>query len=247
MFIWPSRWRGWGGAALTSFDWVWGWAAFDLIYRVGMGIIAGIGTGWAMSRISYSRLGDASTGGWNAMVLILAATLVSYGLAEAVDGYGFLAVFLAARTGRAVSMARGDHTYERAVHHGADPLESILLVLLLLWFGMFIGAGALEGWRWSELGFAVALIFVLRPLVGWLSLRLYHCKDLEAWRVAFFGIRGMGSVFYIAYAQNHADFSDIDAIWRIAAITILLSIVVHGFAANVLLPKGEPERHPAHG
>ena len=58
----------------------------------------------------------------------------------------------------------------------------------------------------------------------------------------------MGSIFYIAYAQNHAEFADIDAVWRIAACVIVASIVVHGFGANFAVgapgPEGDVEMHP---
>ena len=180
--------------------------------------------------------------------MVLSATLLAYGLVEAVDGYGFLAVFACARAGRAATRGTDNEGYERFVHHGADQLESILLVLLLLWFGTFVGGGGLAGLTWAELGFALALILVVRPAAGLLSLVAYPCERLEAGKVAFFGVRGMGSIFYIAYAQNHAEFGDIDAVWRIAAIVVVTSIVVHGFAANFAIgPKGaegDVELHP---
>ena len=74
------------------------------------------------------------------------------------------------------------------------------------------------------------------------------CERMSRRNVAFFGIRGMGSVFYIAYAQSHADFVGIDIVWRIAAVTIILSILIHGYAANLVLEKetelGNPHPHP---
>ena len=229
-------------------DWFWGWVSFDLAYRVGMGIVGGLVCGWLVTKVTFSELGDARNGAWNSIVMVLSATLLSYGLVEAVDGYGFLAVFVCARAGRMLTREHGPQGYERFVHHGADQLESILLALLLLWFGTFVGAGGLSGTRWEEVAFAVALIFVVRPVAGWLSLRFYDCPNVEARKIAFFGVRGMGSIFYIAYAQNHAQFDDIDTIWRVASLVIALSILVHGFAAKFVLdpeePEGDVELHP---
>ena len=229
-------------------DWFGSWVAFDLLYRLAAGWLGGLAVGWCMSRIAFSRFGDAGNGAWNSVVMVLSATLLSYGLVEAVDGYGFLAVFACARAGRASTRGTPNEGYERFVHHGADQIESILLALLLLWFGSFAGGGGLSGLRWAELGFALALILVARPAAGLVSLVAYPCKRLEAGKVAFFGVRGMGSIFYIAYAQNHAEFADIDAVWRIAAIVIVVSIVVHGFGANFAIgaPEGEGdvEMHP---
>jgi NhaP-type Na+/H+ or K+/H+ antiporter len=103
---------------------------------------------------------------------------------------------------------------------------------------VFAASGALVGLRWQEVAFAAVLIFLLRPGAGWLALLGHRSRRMPRWAVAFFGIRGMGSVFYIAYAQNHAEFADIDAIWRIAVVTIVGSILAHGYAANFLLSDG---------
>lgn len=237
---------GWTAGGVP--DWFVGWLGFDLAYRVAVGWIAGTAVGWAISRIAFSRFGDGATGAWNAVVMILAATLLSYGLTEALDGYGFLAVFAAARAGRARTRGTANEGYERFVHHGADQLESIMLAILLLWFGAFVASGALAGVTWAELGLALALILVVRPAAGLLSLIRYPCKRLEAGKVAFFGVRGMGSIFYIAYAQTHAEFEGIDVVWRVAALVILASMVVHGFGANFAVqaeePEGDVEMHP---
>ena len=228
--------------------WLWDWFTFDLLYRVSAGILAGFIVGWAVTKVAFSGLGDARNGAWNSIVMVLAATLISYGFAEAVDGYGFLAVFVTARAGRMLNRYEGPQGYERFVHHGADQLESILLALLLLWFGMFVGGGGLAGTRWQEVAFAVALIFVVRPLTGRIGLTRMDCPNDEAWKVSFFGVRGMGSIFYIAYAQNHAEFVDIEMVWRVAALVIALSILVHGFASKVAFDEkdegGDVELHP---
>ena len=239
-----------GVAQATSGEaWLWGWLSFDLAYRVVMGIVVGWGVGWAFSKIVLSPVGDGGQGAWNAVVTVLAVTLLAYGLTEAVDGYGFLAAFFAARAGRSMSRGTEQDGYTKFVHHGADQLEAILLALLLLWLGTFVGSGALSGLRWQEVAFALAMIFVLRPLAGLVGLIGHRCARAPRLAVAFFGIRGMGSVFYLAYAQNHAQFADIEALWRIAAVTIVASILIHGYAANFLLGDEEEtigEVHPSH-
>ncbi|WP_316015119.1 cation:proton antiporter [Roseobacter sp. HKCCA0434] len=232
-------------AAQGGGAWFVDWLGYDVLYRIAVGVAVGYATGAIISRLAMSRYGDAHQGAWNSIVMILGATMVSYGVTEAVDGYGFLAVFFATRAGRANTRGTENEGYEKYVHHGADQLESILLVLLLIWFGSFVAGGGLAGLRAGEVAVAVLLLFVIRPLAGWIAMLGYRCERVEAHKIAFFGIRGMGSVFYIAYAQNHGQFADIDSIWRIAAVTILGSIVVHGFAANFMLPGEEDDEvHP---
>ena len=226
--------------------WLWNWLTFDLAYRVTAGILIGYAVGYCITRVVLSPIGDGNQGAWNAVVVILSATMLSYGIAEAVDGYGFLAVFFATRAGRSHTRDTEHEGYEKYVHHGAEQLEAILLAVLLLWLGTFIGAGALSGLTWMEVAFALGLILIIRPLGGMVALLFLNCGRMNRRKVAFFGIRGMGSVFYIAYAQSHAEFAEIDAIWRIAALTILLSVLIHGYAANFLLREDDEfgDLHP---
>ena len=242
---------GWATAPVGAFglpEWFAAWLGFDFAYRVAIGVLGGFLVGWIVSKIVTSPVGDSQNGAWNAIVTVLASTLLAYGLVEAIDGYGFLAVFFAARAGRAYTKDTSAEGYEKFVHHGADQLESILLALLLLWFGTFLWAGGLDGITWAEIGFAAALIFVIRPIGGALSMLAVDCPNLEKAKVAFFGVRGMGSIFYIAYAQNHAEFADIEAVWRIAALVIVASIAIHGYGANFIIgprePEGDVDLHP---
>jgi NhaP-type Na+/H+ or K+/H+ antiporter len=221
--------------AVEGEAWLWRWLSFDVGWRVAAGVLVGYAVGLGISRVIFSPIGDGAQGAWNAVVVILSATMISYGLTEAVDGYGFLAVFCAVRAGRSNTRGTENEGYERFVHHGAEQLEAILLALLLLWLGTFAAGGLLAGLRWEEVGFALALVMVVRPLAGALALVGHHGSRVRRGAVAFFGIRGMGSVFYIAYGQNHAEFADIDAVWRVAVVTILASILIHGYAANLFL------------
>lgn len=141
-------------------QWIWGWFGYDLLYRVIAGWCIGHAIGHVISKVIYSRFGDASHGGWNAMLVVLAATLISYGITETFDAYGFLAVFAAARAGRANSRGTEKSRYEKYVHHGADQLESILLALMLLWFGMFIASGGLAGLTWVEVALALVILLL---------------------------------------------------------------------------------------
>lgn len=225
-------------------SWGWEWLGWDLAYRVVAGYAVGMASGAVMGRFLYSRFGDARLGAWNALIVVLAATFIAYGLSEAVKGYGFLAVFAAARAGRAYGVKQ-EGEYERFVHRDADQLESVLLVLLLVWFGMLLVSGVMAGLIWQEVAIALILLLILRPLSGMAAMIGIACDDMSRWKVAFFGIRGMGTVFYIAYAQNHGAFESIDTVWRVAAVTILASIILHGFAANfVFAPENDDALHP---
>lgn len=211
------------------------WFAYDLVYRVGVGAVVGMAVGWAMSSIVYSGIGDAKTEQNNSGLTLMAATFISYGVTEMVSGYGFLAVFIAARAARHYARVHHEEGYEEQPHHFADQVEGLLMALLLLWFGALLVNGTLTAASPTEWAFAALLVFGARPIAGLLALIGRPCTWLERGAIAFFGIRGMGSVFYLAYGQNHAEFAQMDTAWRVAALTILISIIVHGASAPVIV------------
>ena len=53
--------------------------------------------------------------------------------------------------------------------------------------------------------------------------------------VAFYGVRGVGSIYYLGYAAGQADFTKIDALWALIAFTILGSTLIHGFTAGSMV------------
>ncbi|MEM7728156.1 MAG: cation:proton antiporter [Pseudomonadota bacterium] len=245
----------WAAIALAAgtFDWT-SFLAYDVLYRVGMGIAVGWGVGWVLTQLVFSGVGDAANERSRPLIVMLAATLIAYGLAEFIHAYGFLSVFIAARSGRRHDRdhevrSRDDEAYATEAHESADQLEGIMMVILLLWFGTFVAAELWHQWRWSDLLIALALLFVVRPLAGWLAMVGYGADARERFKMAFFGIRGMGTIFYIAYAQTHAPFDDIDAVWRIAGLCILISVLMHESLAgwlfnrsHVSIPAGASSR-----
>jgi NhaP-type Na+/H+ or K+/H+ antiporter len=57
----------------------------------------------------------------------------------------------------------------------------------------------------------------------------------ERMAVGFFGVRGIGSVYYLAYADGQARFDEMPAMWSTVAFTIALSILVHGLSATPVM------------
>ncbi|MDW4497206.1 cation:proton antiporter [Sulfitobacter sp. D35] len=213
------------------------WVLRDLFWRIAAALAVGCGVGWCVGTFTLSRWGDRATGGRNAGLVFLGATFLAYGATEAIDGYGFLAVFLASRVGRGVGRGDSGDAYVIKPHEIGEQFERILLAVLLLWLGGFAVSGLMAETRWSEVAIAVALTFVVRPVAGWIGLICTRGTRFERLTIAFFGIRGMGSFFYIAYAAAHAEFAQIDSVWRIAVIAVLISIFVHGMLAPIVMQR----------
>ncbi|WP_238433305.1 hypothetical protein [Micromonospora tarensis] len=50
-----------------------------------------------------------------------------------------------------------------------------------------------------------------------------------------FGIRGVGSFYYLAYATTKADFPQAELLWATVGLVVLVSVVVHGITATPVM------------
>ena len=137
----------------------------------------------------------------------------------------------------ALRNAEGSHDYHREMHGVVERLERLLTLLVLLCLGMAMTRGLLDALDWRGVLAGMALILAVRPLSGVISLmpfaRSGHGMDnRERLVTAFFGVRGVGSLFYLAYAAGEADFADLRWLWATVSFTIGLSVVVHGVLAK---------------
>jgi NhaP-type Na+/H+ or K+/H+ antiporter len=160
-------------------------------------------------------------------------TCLAYGVAEMAKGYGFLAVFVAALALR--SAERGSD-YHQKLHDFAEELERLLMmVLLVLLGGAITGGGLFRALTWQGVAFALIALFVVRPLSGWIGLAGTGCPPAERAVVSFFGIRGLGSVYYLAFALQAAAFEAPDLLWSTMGLTIVISIVLHGMTVTPVM------------
>jgi NhaP-type Na+/H+ or K+/H+ antiporter len=147
-----------------------------------------------------------------------------------VKGYGFLAVFVAALALRATEP---EHDYHQKLHDFAEELERLMMmVLLVLLGGAMTGGDLLAALTWQAAAFGLLALFVVRPLAGWIGLIGTDPPFGEKAAISFFGIRGIGSIYYLAYALQHAKFDTGHLLWSTAGFIILVSIVLHGITVT---------------
>lgn len=204
--------------------------------KVGWKLLAGLGAGLLIgkvlghllfrSRRGLSKLGDG--------LIALAATLIAYAAAELIHGYGFLAVFVCAVTIRA---SERDHDFHQEMHDFSDQIERLLMMLLLVLFGGALANGLLSSLTWTDALIGLVVVFVVRPVAGLIAMTGSGQPWRERLLLAFLGIRGVGSVYYLAYGINHGDFGDSERIWAVVGFIILVSILVHGVTATPLLAR----------
>jgi NhaP-type Na+/H+ or K+/H+ antiporter len=213
--------------------WLGDWLLKDVLYKCAVGVVGGLLVGRLLGRLFFRARSEALRMARHAEgFLALAATFLAYGLVEVAGGYGFLAVFVAAR---AIRAGERSHEYHQVLHDFAEQTERLLTVMLLLLFGGAVVGGLLAPLTWPAAAAGLALVFVIRPAAGWLSLRGAPGTPAEHWVIAFFGIRGIGSFYYVSYALTHTDLPRSDLLWAMVGLVVITSVLVHGIAATPVM------------
>lgn len=208
------------------------WLWYDLLYEISVGVIVGWIWGRLLAllivRLPLKIKIKPEVYGF----VVLAVTLITYGVTELIHGFGFLAVFVAAITVRSVNR---DHEFHLRMHDFSDQIERLFIVVLLMLFGGAIGNGLLNALTWPDAALGLALLFIVRPLIGVVTLVGTRASWAERWVISAFGIRGIGSIFYIAYALKEAAFPEPQRLWSLVGFVILVSIVLHGILATPVM------------
>ncbi|MET0727360.1 MAG: cation:proton antiporter [Acidimicrobiales bacterium] len=226
-------------AAAAGGSWTLGWVVEDVVVKLAVGLLVGLLGGRALAWVAF-RSSPATAFARSAdSIVALGATLTVYAAAELAHGYGFLAVFVAALVLRD---AERDHEYHQVLHEFAEAIERIGSVVLLLLLGGAIARGALAPLELRDAALAVGLVVVVRPVAGWLALLGTSPSRHERAVIAIFGIRGMGSVYYLAHATGQEHFADADRLWAITLASIVASITLHGITAGAALWRADLER-----
>jgi NhaP-type Na+/H+ or K+/H+ antiporter len=201
----------------------------DLAYGVVVGLVLGLGTARLIT--SGSRRRWIIAGGRR--LATLAAALGSFALAVAVDGNGFIAAFVAG-----IALGAGLPKDVADVHEVAE-LPELLgeLLALAVWFlfGAAFVPVALDHLSASTLAYALLSLTVVRMVPVAIALL---GAGLDGWTVGFvgwFGPRGLASVVFALLAIEELGESPIvDEAIAVVALTVLLSVVLHGVSAGPL-------------
>lgn len=237
-----------GGFALTDTG---TWLGWYVAGKIVIGVLVGLGAGWLLGRQAFRARADSlRLADHGEPLLALAGLLATYGATELIGGYGFLAVFACAMSLRATESR---HSYQRAMHALVERLERLITLLVLLVLGMAMTRGLLSHLDWRGVVLGVALVLVVRPLAGYAALSTFPRAERldggldrgERVAVAFFGVRGVGSLFYLAYATSHHDVPGESWLWSTVAFTVVLSVLLHGVTATPAMSRLDARRAAA--
>ncbi|OZA04651.1 MAG: sodium:proton antiporter [Methylophilaceae bacterium 17-44-8] len=243
---------------IGEFGWKWllidvAWATLAaVLIGVAGGIMVGVSVWKLRRRQSKHDVLDDLVG--------LGLISIVYGLSLLLNAWGFLAVFFAAVALRHTELklaqnigvnpkqlGEGEEQPVKIDNDSPDPpsivsTESLIfkehlerlseLLLVLLVGGMLI----FDFWNWRTLSLATFLFFLARPLS--VLIGLIHTDTSWGIRgsIAWFGVRGIGSIYYLMYAIQHGVPEALarDLI-QLTLIVIALSIVLHGISVKPIL------------
>lgn len=212
---------------------LWHWFTFDLIWKITAGIVVGAIIGHLCAVLIFRFAAtDPVTDGFVAIAL----TLVVYGITELAKGYGFIGVFVAAVMFRRFER---NHDYHKTLHSFSEQMEQLFLAALLILFGLSISHGLFSVLTWPGIILGLVLLLVIRPVTGLLGLLGSGIKFKSRIKIGWFGIRGIGTFYYLAHGLNRMNLSETQArtIWAVSGFIILASILLHGITASYIMKR----------
>jgi len=214
-------------------NWFKQWVAVDLIWAIAAGIIMGIVVAkavvWIDKRLQKHRPADELMEDFVALGIIL----LTYSLTEIVNGYGFLAVFVA---GIVAQRSYRDPDKRNSQLEFTERIEKLMEVATILLLGSLLRWEAIQAHAGEGLLVAGSLIFIIRPLGAWISTIGDRYRTTTRWLFGWFGIRGVGSIYYLCYAFGNGLKDELgEEIAWITYITIVISVILHGISSTPLM------------
>ena len=241
----------------------WHWLIVDVAWAILGGLLIGAVLGKAIGKlVVYLRSRHKESIGLDEF-LLLGLIALSYGISVLCHADGFLAVFAAGlalqhvkeqepgnNSAEPIALPVGVESQEAHEALATDPehasaymmqavrgfneqLERIGEVAVVLVVGAMLAFTSLN---WNAILFVLIFFMVIRPIATWLALLGAEVSGDQKRLISWFGIRGIGSIYYLMYAINHGLPSSLaEVIIAITLTTVTASIVLHGISVTPLM------------
>jgi sodium/hydrogen antiporter len=237
----------------------WRWWTVDVLWAVAAGLAVGYLLGALVGRVViYLRVHHRQAQSSEEFIA-LGLIALAYGVSILITAYGFLAVFAAGLAMRRLdthdtqNMGKQKPADEAAeappaklmseIERFNSQLESFAEVGIVLVVGVLL---ATVEFRWDVLWFVPLLFLVVRPLAVYVGLIGTGVKGTQRRLMAWFGIRGIGSLYYLLYATNHdIDLALAEDLLSITIAVIVASVVAHGVSVTPLMQRYEARKAAA--
>jgi NhaP-type Na+/H+ or K+/H+ antiporter len=230
------------------------WWLIDVLWACAIGVAVGgalgAATAWVIDRLAALGIHSEFTEDFLGLGLIA----LSYGLSLLLLGYGFLAVFSAGfmlhRTEAHLrTSSKGSNASVRSVPHidrkpnaphmskvsllFIEKLERLGEVALLLLVGGMLFA---DSWQPAYIATGILLVFVVRPVSVYFGLIGNSAHIATKAMIGWFGVRGIGSFYYLMYAIQHGLEPPLAVtLVSVVLVVVTLSIFLHGITVTPLM------------
>jgi len=221
----------------ATWDWALRWAWRDLLWPVGGGALIGMALGRGLGRLMRRRAHQGERLARDEM-LYVGSVVLAFGMARWLHCSTFVVVFA---VGAMLLQPFDDDAApalaelalaERLQAFGAR-IERILEAATVLAVGVALHSVPITA---EALAYGAALVFIVRPLAVLAVVRGATLATAQRRLLAWFGIRGVGTLFYLAFALEHGITGVLaDKLVGAALTAIALSIVLHGISATPLM------------
>ena len=240
----------------------WRWWAIDVLWAVAGGLALGYLLGTLVGRaIIYMRMRHLEALGSDEFIA-LGLIALTYGLSLVSETYGFLAVFAAGLALRRIdqsapttpaspppAMSPADREATgadapahmmREVQRFNAQLESFAEVGIVLAVGVLLAS---VRFRVEVLWFIPLLFLVIRPASVAVGLLGTGVKGSQRRLMAWFGIRGIGSLYYLLYAISHEiEPALAQRLLSITVAVVVASVFAHGISVTPLMKRYEKRK-----
>ncbi|MDB5959756.1 MAG: sodium:proton antiporter, partial [Massilia sp.] len=246
-------------------QWGWKWLLADVVWATAAAVMIGLLGGAALGKLGWALRNKDPKHEVLDDLVGLGLIAVVYALSELAHAWGFLAVFFAGIALRHTELVlAGAHKNRQGLLVPDDPkadpandevpdkettplavsaealvfkehLERLSELTLVLLLG---GMLTLSSWNWRTWGTALFVFVIARPVSVMLGLAGTGLPLRIKLIIGWFGVRGIGSLYYLMYAMNHGLPTTLSRdLIQITVVVVGLSIVVHGISVKPLMDK----------
>jgi sodium/hydrogen antiporter len=244
----------------------WRWLAIDVFWAIGAGVLLGALLGYAVGQVVLFLRREYKEAVGLDNFLALGLIGATYGIALLLEANGFLAVFAAGAALRKVERQHSakspvvrNETIIQAIPSKADKkalathpeLASAYMASAVLSFNeqldrigeavaVIVVGMLLWSVQWDRVSwwFVLLLLVVIRPVAVTIGLWGSETSRLQRGLISWFGIRGIGSIYYLAYVLNRSITPDAEQVLIATVLSVVMtSIVVHGLSVTPLMSR----------
>jgi sodium/hydrogen antiporter len=238
----------------------WKWITYDVLWATSAAILLGIISGMTVAHVGWKLRATHLKHEILDDLVGLGLIALVYGLSLSLNAWGFLTVFFAGVALRQSELKLSKRRRQKNAlisdekeKSELDPalanpltisiealvfgehLERLSEMMLVLLLG---GMLATRFWNWETVGLAVFVFFIARPLSVHIGLAGTNADWKLKNMIGWFGVRGIGSIYYLMYAIQHGlSQSYAEQLTQFTLVIVTLSIILHGTSVKPIMGK----------